>query len=331
MRQTIIYPKSELIILVVGLLLFLGACGKASTRLTEEILPTHSNQATTMVSATVPFSTTTDLKENFVPSLTDSSNGITETDEEMEMMKTISPNPMQLTITVVYDNNEFDQRMKSAWGFSALVEYHGHTLLFDTGGDGPTLMENMRILGIDPTRIESVVLSHAHSDHTGGLSTLLEYGARPTVYLPPSFSTSYKSQVSRKTEVVEVTPGLSIAEGIYTTGEMGRSIPEQALVIQTRQGLVIITGCAHPGIVEIVEQARKIFDGPVCLVMGGFHLGSKSNAEIDTILKDFRRLGVEQVAPCHCTGDLALSMFAAEYEDDFIKAGVGKIIRMEAV
>ena len=65
-------------------------------------------------------------------------------------------------------------------------------------------------------------------------------------------------------------------------------IPEQALVIQTEQGLVVITGCAHPGIVAILEQAQSLFEESVYMVMGGFHLGSMSEAEIDTILNDFQ-------------------------------------------
>jgi 7,8-dihydropterin-6-yl-methyl-4-(beta-D-ribofuranosyl)aminobenzene 5'-phosphate synthase len=219
--------------------------------------------------------------------------------------------------------------LKSAWGFSALVEYRDHTLLFDTGGDGPSLMENMRILGIDPTQIKSVVLSHAHGDHTGGLSALLEYGVRPIVYLPPSFPAAFKNQVAKITEMIKVSPGLSIAQGMFTTGEMGSGIPEQALVILTNRGLVIVTGCAHPGIVAIVEQARGMFAEPVRLVLGGFHLGSKSEAGIDAILKDFRRIGIEQVAPCHCTGERAIAMFAKKYGENFIKTGVGKIIRVE--
>ena len=130
----------------------------------------------------------------------------------------------------------------------------------------------------------------------------------------------------KKVEVIEVTPGLLIAENQYTTGEMGLSIHEQAMVIQTDQGLVIITGCAHPGIVEIIEQSGLMFDEKVRLVLGGFHLGSKSKAEIETILKDFRRLGVEQVAPCHCAGEGAITKFAEEYGENFIRAGVGKVI-----
>ena len=241
------------------------------------------------------------------------------------------PDTRSLTITIVFDNNAFDQRLKSAWGFSALVEHSGNTLLFDTGGDGQILMENMRILGIDPAQIEGVVLSHTHDDHTGGLGALLDYGARPVVYLPPSFPASFERQVEKYTQVVEVSPGQPIADDMYTTGEMGQSIPEQALVVQTDQGLVIITGCAHPGIVSMVAQTRKMFNERVRLVLGGFHLGSKSKAEIDTILKDFRRLEVEQVAPCHCTGERAIAMFAAEYGEDFIQAGVGKVIKLDVI
>jgi 7,8-dihydropterin-6-yl-methyl-4-(beta-D-ribofuranosyl)aminobenzene 5'-phosphate synthase len=231
-----------------------------------------------------------------------------------------------LTITIVYDNNAFDERLETAWGFSALVTYRGHTLLFDTGGDGPMLMRNMDALRIESSQIQSVLLSHAHGDHTGGLVALLENGARPTVFVPPSFAATFLNQVARTPEVVNVTPGLSIAAGMFSTGEMGRDTPEQALVIDSAQGLVVITGCAHPGIVEIVRQARSLFNKPVHLVLGGFHLGGKSKAEIDAILRDFRQLGVEQVAPCHCTGDQAISMFAAEYGEDFIRAGVGKMI-----
>lgn len=239
------------------------------------------------------------------------------------------PVTQPLTITIVFDNHAYVPGLKTAWGFSAVIESHDHILLFDTGGDGPMLLGNMNVLGIDPTRIESVVLSHAHGDHTGGLSALLEVGARPQVYLLPSFPASYRTQVGRLVEVIEVAEGFKVAENLYTTGALGRSIPEQALVIRTDQGVVVMTGCAHPGIVEILERVQETFDDRICLVLGGFHMGSKSQAEIESILKAFRRLGVEQVAPCHCTGDTAIALFAAEYGQDFIPAGVGQTFRLE--
>jgi 7,8-dihydropterin-6-yl-methyl-4-(beta-D-ribofuranosyl)aminobenzene 5'-phosphate synthase len=234
-----------------------------------------------------------------------------------------------LVITIVYDNNAYDARLTTAWGFAALIEYRGHTLLFDTGGDGSILLRNMSILEIDPTRIESIILSHIHGDHVGGLDALLAQGIKSSVYLIPSFPVSFKQNTSRMAEVIETEPGQVVVDEIYTTGEMGRSPPEQALVVKTELGLVVITGCAHPGVVQMVEQAQDLFGGKVYLVMGGFHLSGKSIQELERIVDDFRRLEVEKVAPCHCTGDQAIRMFAEAYGDDFIAAGVGKVILIE--
>ncbi len=313
--------------LLIGLFLSLSAGCSPGAASPGRASPTDSTRFTSITEANASAATMVVPEKRSTPTATRSSAVVAETLEEA--LETHLSATESLTITLVYDNNAYGGRLKTAWGFAALVAYHNQTLLFDTGGDGQTLVQNMRILEIDPTQIESVLLSHAHGDHTGGLSTLLELGARPTVYLPPSFSASFKNQVGRRTEVTEVAPGLSFAEGMLTTGEMGRSIPEQALVIRTEPGLVLVTGCAHPGIVEIVEHAQEMFDEPVRLVLGGFHLGGKSKTEIDAILTNFRRLEVEQVAPCHCTGDQAIAMFSAEYGEHFIQAGVGRVIVLD--
>lgn len=234
-----------------------------------------------------------------------------------------------LKLSIVYDNHSFDPRLKTAWGYAMVAEYRGHTSLFDTGGDSRTLLNNMRILGVDPARIESLAISHNHRDHTGGLNGLFKTGVRPTIYLPPSFPTRFKRRVGRKTGIVEVTPGQAIAAGVYTTGEMYNAVTEQSLVIQTGSGLVIVTGCAHPGIIKIIEQAKALFDAPVNLVMGGFHLRSKNKAEMMAILADFSRLEVGKVAPSHCTGDQSIAMFAEAYGEDYIQAGAGRIIYVE--
>ncbi len=313
--------------LIVITVLSLGACYTANTAPEQPITPVETTSVA-LTASEVNLVTTIPMTEvAFTSTPTSFPIGVTETSEEVQE----SPIPIihSLTITVIYDNNPYDQRLNSAWGFSALIEYRDHSLLFDTGGDGQLLMENLRILGIDPTRIDSVVLSHAHEDHTGGLTALLDTGAKPVVYLLPSFPVSFKHQIEQYTQVNEVSPGQSFAEGLWTTGEIGATIPEQALVIQTELGLVVITGCAHPGIVAILEQARELFAEPVRLVLGGFHLGSKSDAEINAILTDFRRLEVEQVAPCHCTGEYAITRFTAEYGDDFIQIGVGSVIRLD--
>jgi 7,8-dihydropterin-6-yl-methyl-4-(beta-D-ribofuranosyl)aminobenzene 5'-phosphate synthase len=236
-----------------------------------------------------------------------------------------------MKIAVVYDNKSLYRDLSSAWGFSCLV---GDDLLFDTGGDGPRLLSNMRQMELDFGRIKTVVLSHAHGDHTGGLAGLLAVNKEITIYLPRSFPTRFKEQVRAHARVVEVHEPMEIAQGVYTTGEMGRGLVEQALVLVTNQGpstgsgqgLVVITGCAHPGIVKIVRKAKYVVNREVYLVMGGFHLSVASAKAVKGIIADFRRLGVQKVAPCHCTGDRAMGMFAAEYGDDFIEVGVGMIL-----
>lgn len=313
------------VLLLLGLLLFAGVCCSPGASISETIPPTETPRQTA-TPGTITISPTVELFKP-EPSLTPIVTSVS-FDIHMETMESSTPLPASLNITVVYDNVAFDKRMKTAWGFAALVENQGHSLLFDTGGDGPTLIENMRVLGIDPVTVEKVMLSHAHGDHTGGLHALLESGARPVVYVPPTFPASYKNKVGEITEVIEVAPGQMVAEDIYTTGEMGRDIAEQALVIDTANGLVIITGCAHPGVVEIIEQARGLFDEPVHLVLGGFHLGNKSQAEIGAILSDFRRLEVEQVAPSHCTGAQAIEMFAEGYGENFLQSGAGRTISL---
>jgi len=233
-----------------------------------------------------------------------------------------------VTITILYDNNAYDPHLRTAWGFACLVERGDLTLLFDTGGDAVTLLSNMETLRLDPAEIDIVVLSHIHGDHTGGLLGILAVNEETTVYLPRSFPASFKEQVKAHARVVEVHELMEIAEGIHTTGEMGRGIIEQSLVVETNCGLVVITGCAHPGVVNIVAKAKEITDGEVYLVVGGFHLGGASEATIDGFIADFRRLGVQKVAPCHCTGSRAMEMFAADYGEDFIKAGVGRVLEI---
>jgi len=250
----------------------------------------------------------------------------TPSSEPMAIAPTGLPEPGEtMTITVVYDNNPYAPGLKTSWGFACLVETGKATILFDTGGDAPILLANMAALGIDPLSVEIVVLSHIHGDHTGRLMGLLEMSVRPTVYLPRSFPVSFKAQVQAAgATVVEVDGPLEIMPGLWSTGEMGADIREQALAVRTAQGLAVVTGCAHPGVERMVAQAKEIGQGEVYLVMGGFHLGGASRGHIEGVIAGFRRLGVRKVAPCHCSGEQATAMFAQEYGEAFIQCGVGR-------
>ncbi len=226
-------------------------------------------------------------------------------------------------ITVAYDNYECNPSLQTAWGFACLIQAGHSTVLFDTGGDGPTLLGNLEALGVDPKTIDAVVLSHPHHDHVGGLRSLLETGVRPPVYVPTEFPAEFKREIGLITMLEEVERPLEIAPGIHATGRVGTGIVEQALVVATPEGNVVITGCAHPGVSNMVYAARRIIEGEVTLVMGGFHLRSASDAQLRAIIHDLEAMGVQRVAPCHCTGDHARSFFAQAYGTNYIAAGAG--------
>lgn len=229
-----------------------------------------------------------------------------------------------MILTVVFDNNPYDPRLQTGWGFAAWLEYGGQTVLFDTGADGAVLLDNMATLGLEAQAIDIVVLSHSHGDHTGGLASLLAVNPRVTVYLPETFSASFKEQVrAAGATVVDVSGPLEILPGLWSTGQMGTSLVEQALVARTEKGMVVVTGCAHPGIDRMAAQAKEVGEGQVYLVVGGFHLGGASRGRVEEIIGEFRRLGVRQVAPCHCTGDPACELFRQAYGEDYNACGVG--------
>jgi 7,8-dihydropterin-6-yl-methyl-4-(beta-D-ribofuranosyl)aminobenzene 5'-phosphate synthase len=232
-------------------------------------------------------------------------------------------------ITVLYDNVAYDGRLRTDWGFSALVEYRGETVLFDTGADGKILLANMGVLGIEPARVRQVVLSHAHSDHIGGLRDFLGVSSKPPVFLLAAFGSATIRGVRASTEAIETSAGMEIAPGIFTTGRVAGTISEQALAIRTPEGLVVITGCAHPGVDRMVKAAVDLAGEPAVMVVGGFHLGDASRAEIAAELAALRELGVERVAPSHCTGPAATGMFADEFGDGFIRSGAGAVISLE--
>jgi 7,8-dihydropterin-6-yl-methyl-4-(beta-D-ribofuranosyl)aminobenzene 5'-phosphate synthase len=246
--------------------------------------------------------------------------------KEVPFEQTVGPSPA-VSIVITYDNNPYDDRLRTAWGFSCLIRLPERTILFDTGGDSSILLHNMEQLQIDPGEIDIVVLSHIHSDHVGGLSGILDQNSDVTVYVPASFPQSLKEEVRRYgAEVQEVEEPRELFDGVYTTGELDGGVREQSLIVSTDQGLAIITGCAHPGVLNVLRKAREIAGDKVYLVLGGFHLGGASASEIESIIDGFEQIGVTRVAPCHCSGDTARDLFREHYGEGYIECGVGRRI-----
>ena len=234
----------------------------------------------------------------------------------------------KLSITVIYDNNPYTEGLRAEWGLSCLIRGSERTILFDTGGNGSFLLENMNELGIDPQKIDTVVLSHLHSDHIGGLKEFLDKNEQVTVYLPVSFPQEFKDNLlSSSIKIMEVHDATEICDGVYTTGELGAGIKEQSLIVHTTQGMIVITGCAHPGIVAILKRAKDLVEDDILLAMGGFHLGGAGQGDLEKIIFSFRSMGVKFVGPCHCSGDLARQMFKEKYGDSYMHLGVGKVIK----
>ena len=249
-----------------------------------------------------------------------------------EPARSLTLPPAQLSdinLTILYDNVSGSPELTSHWGFAALVEYGGHTLLLDTGADGAILLQNMKQLGVDPLSIEAVILSHAHPDHTGGLQALLDTGVRPTVYAPSAFSDAFKERVRDQTELVEVTDAVEVIPGVHTTRPVGRTT-EEALVVETGDGAVVITGCAHPGVAEMVRQAQAVTSSEIAHLVGGFHLFQTPSEMVPPIITEVRQLGVAKVLAAHCTGDEAIDLFRTEYGEDFTEGGVGRTITIAA-
>ena len=255
----------------------------------------------------------------------------------LTMMATIGPDvPAEtsaqkpsLRITVLFNNVSHRSGLTSGWGFACLVEGLAKTVLFDTGADGGILLDNMRRLNLDPKGIDAVFLSHSHGDHTGGLGALIARHSGMQVFLPAGFPASFRQAVADKgAQVSVVKMGGRLLDHVYSTGELGDSIVEQAMIVETEKGLVVITGCAHPGIARIAETAIRLTGKKIYLLMGGFHLGGTSRSEILAIISQLKSLGVEKVAPSHCTGETATVLFRQAWGRDFVESGLGAVIEL---
>jgi 7,8-dihydropterin-6-yl-methyl-4-(beta-D-ribofuranosyl)aminobenzene 5'-phosphate synthase len=234
------------------------------------------------------------------------------------------------SFTILYNNVPYDERLETSWGFSCLVEEEGKRILFDTGGDGDILLSNMKTLKMNPRDVNAVVISHIHADHLGGLWRFLEVNNEVKVYLPSSFPERIKKKVEKMgAKEVDVKGPMKICTNVYTTGELGERMKEQSLIVKTDKGIVLVTGCAHPGIVNIAGFAKQFLQDKLYLAVGGFHLIGMDEKDVERIIKGLKSLGVEKTAPSHCTGGHPIEMFRKAWGKDFYDMGCGKKLVLE--
>ena len=210
-------------------------------------------------------------------------------------------------INIAFDNNDPLEGFLSYFGFSVLIYnfLSENFLLFDTGSNGNILLHNLEELGIDSSEIKKVIISHNHSEHVGGLDDLYIQNSSIEIYVPIEIQNIFRKKYSRS--IVHGVSNLTeIDNNIYLTGQLGTYLKEQALFLKTLDNeLIIIVGCAHPGLEDIISIGKSI--AKIEAIFGGFH-----NIRRFSCLE-----GIKVIGPCHCTQhiDLIKKQFPEEYRE----------------
>ncbi|HZT63567.1 MAG TPA: MBL fold metallo-hydrolase [Burkholderiales bacterium] len=270
-------------------------------------------------------------------------------------------------VTILYDAFGKPSTLKRGWGYSAFVEYGGRRILFDTGGNLDDFAANAAALGVDLSRLDFVVLTHRHGDHTSGLHQVLKVNPSVRIYTPAegaNFDTptgpALVNVIKRRVETApgdmhyfdgkyperfasgspwpgakftqiraptEVLPGFWL---FATLSEIPgtREMNEVSMAVRTPQGLALMVGCSHPGIEKVMEVASKI-EPRIYTVFGGFHLVDIPDSEVSSMVGRFHdKWKLERAAAGHCTGEFAFSEFNRIFGSKFDHAGVGSVIAL---
>ncbi|MEA2108412.1 MAG: MBL fold metallo-hydrolase [Pseudomonadota bacterium] len=236
-----------------------------------------------------------------------------------------------MEITIVFDNYPYNPELKSLWGFSAFLQIPNQTILFDTGSNGPVLSRNIQTLGLNIKDIDTLFISHPHWDHIGGVDSVIEQNPNLHIFAPDSLSKHLLRDLRNHVQNVTIIDyqATQLFDHVYSTGVMDEDlIGEQSMVIDTKGGLVVITGCAHPGIVNIARKARQMLDKEILLLMGGFHLLNDNPTAIQKVIHSLQNSAVNYVCPTHCSGDLAKKMFKESFKEKYIEGGVGAKVKL---
>ena len=182
-------------------------------------------------------------------------------------------------LTIVYDNEKSTKpNLCHGFGFSCYIEFQGQKILFDIGGDISKFDNNIKELNINLKGINKIFLSHHHWDHTDGISKVLNsVSPNTTVFIPTNFNTKILKPIPSNIQIVTNKYFQYLNSDLYSLTMNGESselfrITEQVLIFDTPLGLIIITGCGHPGVVNILKKIQKYCNSNIYALVGGFHL-----------------------------------------------------------
>ena len=274
--------------------------------------------------------------------------------------------PAKAQITVLYDAFGRDPAMQKDWGYAAFVEAGGRRILFDTGNNAEVLAKNAAARNVDLARLDFVVMSHRHGDHMGGMAHLLGVNPKVRIYAPKEgfgvYGADLPSAFYRKDEslpreqryydgkppdvmrfgsawpqadIVLIDKATEVAPGIHLISLVSDKpgtleLRELSLAIETADGMVIVVGCSHTGIDNIVKAAVAIRP-KIQFVAGGFHLVVAKDPEIEAVIATLRdTYKVAYVAPGHCTGEPTFTALRKAFGERYLYAGLGSTFALGA-
>jgi len=236
-----------------------------------------------------------------------------------------------MNIKLIADGSTKMERFICRWGISFLV---GEDILFDAFGDPGVFLRNCKKYNVDFSKIKHIIISHDDWDHIAGLWYVLNKHKNFTVYICPNFSREIKERIkSFGVKVVEADKFLRIRNAVYTTGELtgeleGRVIYEQALIVKFSKGLIVVTGCAHPGVINIISTAEKEFRTFVYYLIGGFHLKDMTAEEVMQVLIQLEKFNLKKVVPLHCTGKQPVRLIKEVFGNKYIELKQGESLKL---
>jgi len=236
-----------------------------------------------------------------------------------------------INIKIIVDNRCVTSELKESNGLSIYLEHDNTYLLFDLGSSNKVFQHNVEATGIDLGIIDGVVISHEHSNHVGGIPYVGWESPFSTIYIPyGSMDSLGRVARSNSLKPVEVIDWVNPWKNIYISKPFHGPPYEHFLIINSERGLIVLSGCMHPGVDRVIPEVTRYFNKRVYCIIGGFHL---FNAPENIVVKTINRLvevyRVEKIIPLHCSGELFKNILKQHYPDKYIEAGCGSEITIE--
>ncbi len=271
-----------------------------------------------------------------------------------------------MKIVILAENTALARDVRGEHGLAFWIATDEQCLLFDTG-QGLVLADNAQALRVDLTAVDTMVLSHGHYDHTGGLAAVLRQAAGTvTVHAHPDALLPKYHQDKTGAREIGMSAGArdallgkqcrytasrqssEVAPGIWTTGEIPRLHPEeaiaepfcrdpegidpdlllddQALFMESPRGTVVLLGCAHAGIINTLDYIQRLTGNkPVRAVIGGTHLRAASAERMHWTIRELRRFNINLLVPLHCTGQKSLAALWSAFPNTCQAGGAGTV------